>query len=164
MDFERVKLDIDGSVGTLTLNHPEVMNAVSPEMLGGLMQAMDAVEDTKNGIRCLVMTGEGRGFCTGANLQGRGDNSGARPDAGSALETMYHPFLRRLRNLKMPFVTAVNGPAAELRPDGRSRFMCTLGLFFAGVPAYRSRAGRRLDLDPSPPRGQGQGNGAVAAR
>ena len=43
MEFERVKLDIDGAVGTLTLNHPEVMNAVSPEMLGGLMQAMDAV-------------------------------------------------------------------------------------------------------------------------
>ena len=112
MDFERARLDIEGSVGILTLNHPEVMNAVSPEMLGGLMLAMDQVEDPKNGIRCLVMTGEGRGFCTGANLQGRGDNSGARPDAGSALETMYHPFLRRLRNLNMPFVTAVNGPAA----------------------------------------------------
>ncbi|MCE9648697.1 MAG: enoyl-CoA hydratase/isomerase family protein, partial [Parvibaculum sp.] len=68
MEFERVKLDIDGHVGTLTLNHPEVMNAVSPQMLSGLMLAMDQVEDPKNGIRCLVMTGEGRGFCTGANL------------------------------------------------------------------------------------------------
>ena len=112
MEFERVKLDVDGNVGVLTLNHPEVMNAISPEMLGGLMRAMDAVEDPKNGLRCLVMTGEGRGFCTGANLHRRDDNSGARPDAGSALETMYHPFLRRLRNLPMPFVTAVNGPAA----------------------------------------------------
>jgi 2-(1,2-epoxy-1,2-dihydrophenyl)acetyl-CoA isomerase len=77
MEFERVKLDIEGSVGILTLNHPEVMNAVSAEMLGGLMKAMDAVEDPKNGIRSLVMTGEGRGFCTGANLQGRAAGCGS---------------------------------------------------------------------------------------
>jgi len=47
MDFERARLDIDGPVATLTLNHPEVMNAVSPEMLGGLMKAMDEVENPK---------------------------------------------------------------------------------------------------------------------
>jgi len=97
MEFERVKLDVDGNVGVLTLNHPEVMNAVSPEMLGGLMRAMDAVEDPKNGLRCLVMTGEGRGFCTGANLQGRGDNSGARPDAGSCAKSSY--FLQAFRRI-----------------------------------------------------------------
>lgn len=144
MDFERVRLDIDGSVGTLTLNHPEVMNAVSPEMLGGLMRAMDTVEDDKNGIRCLIMTGEGRGFCTGANLQGRGDNSGARPDAGSALETMYHPFLRRLRNLKMPFVTAVNGPAAGV---GMS-FALMGDLVLCARSSYFLQAFRRIGLVP----------------
>ena len=41
MEFERAKLDIDGSVGILTLNHPEVMNAVSTEMIGGIMSALD---------------------------------------------------------------------------------------------------------------------------
>ncbi|HEX7777240.1 MAG TPA: enoyl-CoA hydratase-related protein, partial [Parvibaculum sp.] len=93
MDFERVRLDIEGPVATLTLNHPEVMNAVSAEMLVGLMKALDEVEDEKNGVRCLVMTGEGRGFCTGANLQGRNDNKSGRSDAGLALETSFHPFL-----------------------------------------------------------------------
>ena len=144
MEFERVKLDVEGNVGILTLNHPEVMNAVSPEMLGGLMKAMDAVEDPKNGMRCLVMTGEGRGFCTGANLQGRGDNSGARPDAGAALETMYHPFLRRLRNLPMPFVTAVNGPAAGV---GMS-FALMGDLVLCARSSYFLQAFRRIGLVP----------------
>lgn len=143
MDFERAKLDVDGDVATLTLNHPEVMNAVSMEMLGGLMQAMDYVEDPANGIRCLVMTGEGRGFCTGANLQGRNDNKG-RPDAGLALETSYHPFLRRLRNLKMPFITAVNGPAAGV---GMS-FAMMGDLVICAKSAYFLQAFRRIGLVP----------------
>jgi 2-(1,2-epoxy-1,2-dihydrophenyl)acetyl-CoA isomerase len=63
MEFERVKLDIEENVGVLTLNHPEVMNAVSAEMLGGLMNALDQVENTKHGVRCLLVTGAGRGFC-----------------------------------------------------------------------------------------------------
>jgi len=144
MEFERAKLDIDGDVATLTLNHPEVMNAVSMEMLGGMMKAMDEVEDPANGVRCLVMTGEGRGCCTGANLQGRGDNNGGRPDAGSALETAYHPFLRRLRNLKMPFVTAVNGPAAGV---GMS-FALMGDLVLCARSSYFLQAFRRIGLVP----------------
>ena len=144
MEFERAKLDIDGDVATLTLNHPEVMNAVSMEMLGGLMKAMDEVENPSNGVRCLVMTGEGRGFCTGANLQGRGDNNGGRPDAGSALETSYHPFLRRLRNLNMPFITAVNGPAAGV---GMS-FALMGDLVICARSSYFLQAFRRIGLVP----------------
>ena len=44
MEFERAKLDIDGQIDILKLNHPEVMNAVSPEMVGGLMKALDEVD------------------------------------------------------------------------------------------------------------------------
>lgn len=144
MEFERVKLEIEGGVATLTLNHPEVMNAVSMEMLGGLMKAMDEVEDPANGARCLVMTGEGRGFCTGANLQGRNDGNSGRTDAGSALESAYHPFLRRLRNLKMPFVTAVNGPAAGV---GMS-FAMMGDLIICAKSSYFLQAFRRIGLVP----------------
>lgn len=144
MEFERVKLAVNGQVATLTLNHPEVMNAVSMEMLGGLAKAMDEVEDPANNIRCLVMTGEGRGFCTGANLQGRSDNNAGRTDAGSALETAYHPFLRRLRNLKMPFVTAVNGPAAGV---GMS-FALMGDLVVCARSSYFLQAFRRIGLVP----------------
>src|SRR5205823_11686574 len=112
MDFERVKLDIEGHVGLITLNHPEVMNAVSTEMLVGLMRALAEIDNPKHGVRCILITGAGRGFCAGANLQPRAEDSSAPPDAGSILETHYHPFLRRLRKLRMPVVTAVNGEAA----------------------------------------------------
>ncbi len=146
MEFERVKLDIDGPVATLTLNHPEVMNAVSLEMLGGLKLAMDEVEDPSNGVRALLLTGEGRGFCTGANLQGRGNgpSNPARMDSGSALEEAYHPFLRRLRNLPMPFITAVNGPAAGV---GMS-FAMMGDLILCARSSYFLQAFRRIGLVP----------------
>lgn len=144
MEFERVKLAIDGHVATLTLNHPEVMNAISMEMLNGLAKAMDEIEDPANNVRSLVMTGEGRGFCTGANLQGRSDNSGGRLDAGSVLETAYHPFLRRIRNLKVPFVTAVNGPAAGV---GMS-FALMGDLVVCARSSYFLQAFRRIGLVP----------------
>jgi 2-(1,2-epoxy-1,2-dihydrophenyl)acetyl-CoA isomerase len=146
MEYQRAKLDIDGNVGVLTLNHPEVMNAVSSEMLGGLMRALDQVEDPKTGVRCLLMTGAGRGFCAGANLQpGSGtDGGGGSRDAGSVLETLYHPFLRRLRELPVPFVTAVNGAAAGV---GMS-FALMGDLVLCARSAYFLQAFRRIGLVP----------------
>src|ERR1700687_4537995 len=141
MEFNRAKLEIEGPVGILTLNHPEVMNAVSPEMLGGLMQAIDAIEDVKNGMRCVVMTGAGRGFCAGANLQ---HGSGGSRDAGLVLETLYHPFLRPLRELPIPLVTAVNGAAAGV---GMS-FALMGDLVLCARSAYFLQAFRRIGLVP----------------
>src|ERR1043166_4989563 len=107
MQFKHVTVDFDGPVAILKLDHPEVMNAVSMDMLGGLGEALDAIDDRKAEVRCLVITGQGRAFCTGANLQGRGNaKPGGRSNAGAALETAYHPFLRRLRNLHCPIVTS----------------------------------------------------------
>lgn len=147
MEFERVKVDVHGRVGVLTLNHPEVMNAVSPEMLKGLIAAMSHIERPDTGLRAPVMTGEGRGFCAGANLSGGQSSNAFAPaerDAGAALETMYHPFLRRLRNLKMPFVTAVNGAAAGV---GMS-FALMGDMILAGKSAYFLQAFRRIGLVP----------------
>lgn len=144
MEFELVRLDIDGAVATLVMNDPMVMNAISPPMLRGLMRALDHVEDKTNGIRCLLLTGEGRAFCAGANLQVRADNSGGVPDAGSDLEIMYHPVLRRLRNLAMPLVTVVNGPATGV---GMS-FALMGDLVLAAKSAYFLQAFRRIGLVP----------------
>ena len=144
MEFERAKLDVEGNLALLTLNHPEVMNAVSAEMLTGLSKALDEVENPKNGVRCLLMTGAGRGFCAGANLQPTsGGPSGSR-DAGSVLETQYHPFLRRLRELPIPFITAVNGAAAGV---GMS-FALMGDLVICGKSSYFLQAFRRIGLVP----------------
>lgn len=145
MDFQRVRLEIEDGIATLTLNHPEVMNAISIEMLQGLEEAMDVVEDPDSNVRCLVMTGEGRGFCTGANLQGRNDGPAPKnPDAGSALEKAYHPIFRRLRNLSVPFVTSVNGPAAGV---GMS-FALMGDMILCARSSYFLQAFRRIGLVP----------------
>ena len=100
MQFKHVTLDFDGPVAILKLDHQEVMNAVSMDMLGGLGEALDAIDDKRDEVRCLVLTGAGRAFCTGANLQGR--NKPGKSNAGQSLEIGFHPFLRRLRRLHCP--------------------------------------------------------------
>ncbi len=109
MDFDKVTLDFEHNAATLRFNHPEVLNAIGSDMMQGLDAALSEVEDPNNGIRCLLITGAGRGFCAGANLSGRGDGKGG---AGATLRTSYHPLFFRMRELDMPIVTAVNGAAA----------------------------------------------------
>jgi 2-(1,2-epoxy-1,2-dihydrophenyl)acetyl-CoA isomerase len=145
MQFKHVTADFDGPVAILKLDHQEVMNAVSMDMLGGLSEALDAIDDRKAEVRCLVITGAGRAFCTGANLQGRGNTKpGGRTNAGAALETAYHPFLRRLRNLHCPIVTSVNGPAA-----GAGMSIALMGdMILCARSSYFLQAFRRIGLVP----------------
>lgn len=144
VDFNRVKLDVEDGVGLLTLNHPEVMNAISIDMLEGLIEAFDFIEDKANGVRCVVMTGEGKGFCAGANLQGRNTSTPKSGGAGAVLESHYHPLLRRMRRLHCPMLTAINGAAA-----GAGMSLALMGdLKLAGRSAYFMQAFRRIGLVP----------------
>lgn len=145
MQFKHVTLDFDGQVAILKLDHQEVMNAVSVDMLGGLAEAMDEIADRRDDVLCLVITGAGRAFCTGANLQGRNNNLTAkRSNAGATLETAFHPFLRRLQNLHCPIVTAVNGPAA-----GAGMSFALMGdLVLCAKSSYFLQAFRRIGLVP----------------
>jgi 2-(1,2-epoxy-1,2-dihydrophenyl)acetyl-CoA isomerase len=145
MQFRHCTLDLDGPVAILKLDHQEVMNAVSMDMLGGLAEAMDEINDRKAEVRCVVLTGAGRAFCTGANLQGRSQQQKpGRSSAGAALETGFHPFLRRLQNLHCPLVTAVNGPAA-----GAGMSFALMGdMILVARSAYFLQAFRRIGLVP----------------
>src|SRR6266404_3317200 len=144
MQFKHVTLDIDGPVAVLKLDHREVMNAVSMDMLGGLADALDTIDENKAEVRCLVLTGAGRAFCTGANLQGRNNQKPGRSNAGAALETAFHPFLRRLRNLHCPIVTSVNGPAA-----GAGMSFALMGdMILCARSYYFLQAFRRIGLVP----------------
>jgi 2-(1,2-epoxy-1,2-dihydrophenyl)acetyl-CoA isomerase len=144
MQFKHVTLDFDGPVAILKLDHQEVMNAVSMDMLGGLGEALDAIEDRRDDVRCLVITGAGRAFCTGANLQGRGNQKSGKSNAGQSLEIGFHPFLRRLRRLHCPIVTAVNGPAA-----GAGMSFALMGdMILCARSSYFLQAFRRIGLVP----------------
>lgn len=109
--MDRLSLEFIDRVAVLKFNHPEVMNAIGNRMLGDFFEALAEIQKPSNGARALLLTGEGRGFCAGANLQDdeRGNRRGG---AGDGLRTTYHPILFQLRDLEMPMVTAVNGAAA----------------------------------------------------
>lgn len=97
------------NVATIRLNRPDRLNAVTPEMLHLLAASLTRAVD--EGARAVLLTGEGRAFCSGAELTGRvGD--GAMPDLGDSVEQNYNPLAERLSSLPIPIVSAVNGPAA----------------------------------------------------
>jgi 2-(1,2-epoxy-1,2-dihydrophenyl)acetyl-CoA isomerase len=145
MAYEALTLTFDDGVARLTLNDPERLNAVSLTMIAELNQVLDDIENPAHGARCLVMTGAGRGFCTGANLQERARASDdPEQKTLDVLATYYHPFLRRLRQLPMPFITAVNGPAAGIGVS----FALMGDLVLASTDAYFLQAFRRVGLIP----------------
>lgn len=106
--MELVKVTTNGAVATLSLNRPDRLNAVTPALFPALTAAIDAA--LAGGARALVLTGEGRFFCSGADLS---SDSGALPeDLGALIDAAYNPFARKLAALPVPLVTALNGPAA----------------------------------------------------
>lgn len=103
-----VRIGQDGAVRILTLDDPQTLNAMTPQMLGALRSAIAEASDDPQ-VRCLLLTGAGRGFCSGQNLKG-GD-----PFPGGVLEgvmTHYWPAFRAIRECTVPVVAAVNGVAA----------------------------------------------------
>lgn len=105
-------VSVDAGVQRLTLNRPEKLNAFSPELLAALGKAFVDAE-TDSSIRAVLLTGAGRGFCAGADLDQRNVAADAPPlDLGAGLESVYNPMIRRMRALEKPIVCAVNGIAA----------------------------------------------------
>ena len=103
-----VKRDRDGAVGVLTLDEAASLNAMTPDLLGDLAAAVGEMT-ADAGIRALVLTGAGRGFCSGQNLkafQALGD------DIVAGVMRHYWPAFQALRQCRVPIVTAVNGVAA----------------------------------------------------
>jgi 2-(1,2-epoxy-1,2-dihydrophenyl)acetyl-CoA isomerase len=110
--FETVRLDVADGVATLTLNRPDRLNSFTVAMHGEVRAAIDEATGDP-AVRCLVLTGAGRGFCAGQDLSDRAVAPGAAPvDLGASIENYYKPLLMRLRGLDMPTICAVNGVAA----------------------------------------------------
>jgi 2-(1,2-epoxy-1,2-dihydrophenyl)acetyl-CoA isomerase len=103
-----VKQGRDGAVGILTLNEPESLNAMTPDLLGALANAI-AEMTADPAIRALVLTGEGRGFCSGQNLKAF---ESLGQDIVAGVLKFYWPTFKALRECRVPIVVAVNGVAA----------------------------------------------------
>jgi 2-(1,2-epoxy-1,2-dihydrophenyl)acetyl-CoA isomerase len=143
MSYQRITLDFDGPVAVLRLNHPEVLNAIGLQMLTELVQAVREVADPAHGARCLLLTGQGKAFCSGANLA----DDAPRPPGrvpGDELRSHYHPMLLALRDLDMPMVSAVHGAAAGI---GMSLAIMA-DMVCASRQAYFLQAFARIGLIP----------------
>src|SRR3990167_8109534 len=149
MAYTKLKTSVQDGIGLITMADPGTLNAAGLDLMDELQQAFDAFAKTDSGVRCVVLTGEGRGFCAGANLWGRGGPQAPAPDpegpdAGAALESVYNPFMKGLRDYPVPIVTAVNGVAAGVG--------CSLALMgdiiVAADSAYFLQAFRRIGLVP----------------
>jgi 2-(1,2-epoxy-1,2-dihydrophenyl)acetyl-CoA isomerase len=115
MNNGRVLLGRDGPVAIMTLNDPAVYNAFGVRLRQDMTQALDAVEASD--ARCLVITGAGNAFCSGANLNDkdrlpRDRMAELKGQAKTDLESWYHPTFLRLRAMEIPVVTSINGIAA----------------------------------------------------
>jgi 2-(1,2-epoxy-1,2-dihydrophenyl)acetyl-CoA isomerase len=111
MTYETITLDITDQIATITLNRPERLNAASLDMAD---EINDCVSGNLGDARVLLITGAGRAFCSGADLQARGSGSALSGGEVSyaALTRHYNPMMMKLARLDMPVITAVNGPAA----------------------------------------------------
>ncbi|WP_166415831.1 enoyl-CoA hydratase-related protein [Cochlodiniinecator piscidefendens] len=107
MIYETIRLDISDNIAKLTLNRPDVMNALSTQMRAEITHA---VRTAQTQARVLVMTGAGRAFCSGQDL-GDGVNPAAM-DLERTLRDEYEPMLRAIFECTIPTIAAVNGAAA----------------------------------------------------
>lgn len=150
-DVSKLKLSMHGAVAVVAMNDPASLNAAGLDLTEALTEVLRGLGQTGSDFgaeaRAVVLTGEGRAFCSGANLSGGAAGqatSGRRPDPGPSLERYYHPLMSTLRDLPVPIVTAVNGAAAGIG--------CSIALMgdiiVAGESGYFLQAFRRIGLVP----------------
>ena len=141
-DYETILAERDGDVLKITLNRPERLNAASIQMAEELGLALYDLQ----GARAILITGAGRAFCSGADLQARGSASAVSGGDAShrALMNYYNPVVSQILRAPVPVVTAVNGPAAGVG--------CSIGLagdfVLAGKSAYFLQAFVNIGLVP----------------
>ena len=145
MEAVLVSLDAARLPGVLrvTLNRPEKLNAFNPAVHQGLAAAMARAE-SEPAVRCVLVTGAGRGFCAGADLGQRDMKSDAPIDLGASLETWYNPLVKRMRALPKPIVCAVNGVAA----GAGANFALACDIVFAARSASFIQAFVKIGLVP----------------
>lgn len=139
MDYQTITYSVAQDVALITLSRPDKMNALTTQMRAEIAHA--ATQAAKD-ARVLVLTGEGRAFCTGQDLGDRA--SGASIDLERTLRDEYAPMLRAITNCPIPTIAAVNGPAAGA---GANLALAT-DVVFATESAYFLQAFTRIGLIP----------------
>ena len=103
-----ITLAVADGIARITLNRPDRLNSFTRAMHGELREALDGLGDA----RVLIITGAGRGFCAGQDLNDRAVAPGEAVDLGESVEASWNPLIRRLAGLPQPVIARVNGVAA----------------------------------------------------
>ncbi|MFY9849893.1 MAG: enoyl-CoA hydratase-related protein [Trebonia sp.] len=110
--YETVDVNRDGAAVKIALNRPERMNAWSDGLSRDLLAVLREVAADET-VRAVMLTGNGRAFCSGADLKDGADDAVAgKLDTYTTLTRWYHPIVTTIREMPKPVLTAVNGPAA----------------------------------------------------
>lgn len=144
MQYEAIRVEIDAAarVATVTLNRPEKLNSFTRSMHKELNAALDDAADA--GVRALVLTGAGRGFCAGQDLADLSFDPDAMTDLGTLIDEYFNPLVRRLQALPLPVIAAVNGIAA----GAGANVALACDLVFAARSASFLQAFTRIGLVP----------------
>jgi 2-(1,2-epoxy-1,2-dihydrophenyl)acetyl-CoA isomerase len=143
--YETIKLESAAGVATLTLNRPERLNSLNRAMLGELAHAIAAVR-LDSSVRCLVLTGAGRAFCSGQDLEDDWVDPALGPvDMGTVVEAGYQPVVLGLRDLPIPVLALINGVAA----GGGANIAMSCDLAIAAASAEFVQPFSRLGLLPA---------------
>ena len=137
--YETITLDIADDVATLRLNRPERMNALNAQMRA---EITDAVTHAGREARVVVLTGNGRAFCSGQDLSDGGN--AATLDLERVLREEYVPMLRAITDCPVPTISAVNGPAA----GAGANLALAADVVIATESAYFLQAFARIGLMP----------------
>ncbi len=122
-DFQAIQLTIDKQVAWVTLNRPDARNAINDEMREELLAVLNDAR-TNAGVRAVVLTGSGKGFCTGADLSRQGAGPTGPGAAREMMRTRSQRLIRAIWELEKPVIAAVNGVAAGL--GAHLAFACDL--------------------------------------
>lgn len=107
-DYETIDFKLDGGIARIALNRPDQLNSFTAKMHEELRSALDAAKDS----RVIVLTGTGRGFCAGQDLNDRSVSPGEAVDLGETVDQCWNPLVRSLAQLPQPVIARVNGVAA----------------------------------------------------
>jgi 2-(1,2-epoxy-1,2-dihydrophenyl)acetyl-CoA isomerase len=122
MDYSSILYDVDDGVATITLNKPERLNAFDDEMLTEWANAINRADKDPE-VRAVIITGAGRGFCSGMNVAAEASGGGVLRTQSTvatrrhSLRDRVHPIPRALIQLEKPYIAAVNGAAAGAGMD-----------------------------------------------
>ncbi|WP_333713443.1 enoyl-CoA hydratase-related protein [Yoonia sp.] len=139
MDYQAITLAIRDKVAVITLNRPEMMNALNARMRA---EITDAVKVAEADARVVVLTGAGKAFCSGQDLGDGG--SAATLDMEATLRDEYVPMLKAIFDCKVPTISAVNGPAA----GAGANLALAADVVIATESAYFVQAFTRIGLIP----------------